>query len=140
MEGRKLLRRPKLLRRSHSPEPKNDSSKLRRRPWWELPEYKHFPLVIDKWEDDGGIARTTYYVKCPKHNRLTVLEVCIKSILYFDPKDRACKKCWSLPLKKNYPPPFQNVVNVIRVPEIMMVLNTNKTKRMKIEKEVEENV
>ncbi len=139
MKGRKLLRR-KVVESKTPTEPKNDGSKLRRRPWWELPEYKHFPLTIDKWEDDGGIARTTYYVKCPKHSRLTVLEVCIKGVFYFDPKDKSCKRCWNLPPKKDYPPPFQNVTKIIRVPEIKLILTDSKSKKIKIEKEVEENV
>ncbi len=140
MEGRKLLKRPKLLRRAQTPvEPEDNSSQLRRRPWWELPDYKSFPLVVDKREDDGGITKTTYWVKCPKHERLTLLEICIKGIFYFDPKDRACKKCWKLPPKKNYPPPFQNVIKETRVPEAMQILNFRKTQRMKIiEKEGEE--
>ncbi len=139
MKGRKLLRR-EIIEVKVPTETKNNGSKLRRRPWWELPEYKSFPLVVDKWEDDGGIARITYYVKCPKHNRLTLLEVCIKGIFYFDVKDKSCKKCWNLPPKKNHPPPFINVVKENKVPEAMLILTAPKTKRIKIEKEVEENV
>ncbi len=138
MTGRKLLKRLKLLRREPQPEPKPNGLTLRKRPWWELPDYKQFPLVVDKREDDGGITKTTYWVRCPKHERLTLLEICIKGIFYFDPKDRACKKCWKLPPKKNYPPPFQNVIKETRIPEAMQILNFRKTQRMKIiEKEGE---
>ena len=132
-----VLRRREIIPEKNNQPKEEKTTTLRRRPWWELLEYQHYPLKIDKWEDDGGIERTSFYVGCPKHERLISLEVCIKGIFYFDPKDRNCKKCWKLPPKKDYPPPFLEGGKENKVPEALQILTEYKTKRLKIGKEEE---
>jgi len=136
-----ILRRREIpLEKNNQPEKEAKLTMLRRRPWWEFPEYQHYPLKIEKWEDEGGVERTFFYVKCLKYERLISLDICIKGIFYFDPKDRNCKKCWKLPPKKDYPPPFLEGGKENKVPEALQILTERKTKRLKMRKEEENYV
>ncbi len=108
---------------------------LDRGPWWEQNIYKNYPLHADRWEDDGGVTQETKYVRCKRYERLIPLELCMKGIFYFDPKNRDCKNCWKLPKGVDYPRVFKNTPKENKMPEALMVLSEAKQKQTKIKPE-----
>ncbi len=66
------------------------------------------------------------------------MELCIKGIFYFDPKNKDCKRCWKLPHGADYPPVFKNTPKENKVPEALMVLSETQRNRSGMRHQVKE--
>jgi len=111
-------------------------AKLDRGPWWEQKKYSNYPIKIYSWEDEGGVTRESFCVACPRYGRIMAVELCIKGMFYFDPKNKDCKRCWKLPPGVDYPPVFKNTPKENKVPEALKVLTETQRNRARVKEEV----